>query len=160
MSMMISTFAKTSGMSLVASFLALLLLTSVISTVGNIAPDFILGQNPSVKYLNMENYDPDVFYELSSQYSANKDLILDITRCASLNSNYFRLSRVLTRPQDSIDDSSDYSDSSSGMQEDDRTLPPVFEVLAPMWGYILFLIAYPVVFFGIAYMRFMRMDLR
>ncbi|WOF16274.1 ABC transporter permease [Methanoplanus sp. FWC-SCC4] len=157
MSMMISTFAKTSGMSLIASFLALLLLTSVISTVGNVAPDFILGQNPLMEYQNMDNYDPDVLYELSSQYSANKGLILDISRCASLNTNYFILSRVLTRPQDSKDDSL-YS--SFGMQGDDRTLPPVFEVLAPMWGYILFLIVYPVVFFSIAYVRFMRMDLR
>ncbi len=34
------------------------------------------------------------------------------------------------------------------------------KVLASLWGYILFLVAYPLVFFGIVYVKFMRMDLR
>ncbi|MBP2133937.1 ABC-2 type transport system permease protein [Methanomicrobium sp. W14] len=158
MSLMLSTFAKSSGMSLIASLLALLILTSVIYTVGSSLPDFVLGPDPSEEYQSMEDYDPDAYYELSSDYSAKKDMIMDITDYFSLNTNYFMIAKVLTRPQDSREKSPDYF--STDAQEYDRTLPPVGEALSSMWGYILFLIAYPVVFFGIAYVKFMRLDLR
>ena len=152
MSIMISTFSKTSGMSLVFSLLTLLFLTSVIYTAGSYATEFILGSDPSMEYQYIDNFDDNEFYQMSVDYNKNKDELMQFVKYMSINTNYHKLCVVLTWPQYSRD----YGDS----WEVERALPPVGEELAPMWGYILFLIAYPVVFFGIAYVRFMRMDLR
>lgn len=154
MSLMMSTFAKKSGMALIFSLLALLLLTGVISTVGDYTADVIAGPDPALEYENIDNADYETLHEISADYYEKKEAILQFSTYLAINVNYARLSRVFLRPQDSkVTDSDDE-------ERNDRTLPPVGEVLAPMWGYILFLVAYPAVFFGIAYVKFMRMDMR
>lgn len=157
MSLMISSFSKKSGMSLIFSLLALLILTSVVSTAGNFTANAIVGPDPAIGYQNMEDADYETLREMSADYYKNKEAILQISKYFTINANYAKLSHVFLRPQDSKITDSDNPDEK---RRDDRTLPPVVEVLVPMWGYILFLIAYPAVFFGIAYIRFMRMDLR
>lgn len=152
MSLMISTFSKTSGMSLVFSLLALLFITSVVYTAGSYTAEFIMGPDPSTEYQYIDSLDSNELYQMSVDYNKNKDEFIQFVEYISINMDYWKLSKVLTWPQHCRD--------YSGSWEFDRTLPPVGEVLASMWGYILFLIAYPLVFFGIAYVRFMRTDLR
>ena len=157
MSLMMSTLTKKSGMSLILSLLGLLLITSVIYTVGDYTASTILGPDPALEYKNLENTDYETLQELSAGYYEKKEAIMQISYYLTISGDYARLSRVFLKPQDSkltnLDDLDDE-------RRNDRTLPPVGEVLAPMWGYVLFLIAYPIAFFGIAYVKFMRMDLR
>jgi len=152
MSLMISTFSKTSGMSLVFSLLALLFFMSVVYTAGSYTAGIIMGPDPSTEYQYIDSLDSNELYQMSVDYNKNKDELMQFVKYISINTNYHKLCMVLTWPQ--------YSRDYSGSLEFDRTLPPVGEALASMWGYVLFLIAYPAVFFGIAYVRFMRTDLR
>ncbi|ADN36350.1 ABC-type transport system involved in multi-copper enzyme maturation permease component-like protein [Methanolacinia petrolearia DSM 11571] len=152
MSLMISTFSKTSGMSLVFSLLALLFFMSVVYTAGNYTAEIIMGSDPSTEYQYIDSLDNNELYQMSVDYNKNKDELMQFVEYISIRMDYWELSKVLTWPQHSRD--------YSGSLEFDRTLPPVGETLASMWGYVLFLIAYPAVFFGIAYVRFMRTDLR
>ncbi|WP_048150068.1 ABC transporter permease [Methanolacinia paynteri] len=157
MSLMMSTVAKKSGISLIFSLLTLLLITSVISTVGTFTANTIIGSDPTIEYNNLENVDYGTLHEVSTEYYKKKEAILQFSTYLTINANYAKLSYVFLKPQNSKVTNADNLDDE---QRNDRTLPPIGEVLAPMWGYVLFLIAYPVVFFGIAYVKFMRMDLR
>ncbi|WAI01394.1 ABC transporter permease subunit [Methanogenium organophilum] len=150
MSVMISTIAKSSGMSLIISLLTLLVLTTMVFTIGSFAANYVIS-DPVKEYKGLDDNDP-VLYEMSLAYNEKKENIIQIASYLSYRRNYHKISDVLLRSQ-SISPDEDPGNF-------DRTLPPVREALAPMWGYILFLIAYPAVFFGIAYVRFMRMDLR
>ena len=150
MSVMISTVSKSSGMSLIFSVLTFLVLINLISTIGSFTSDYVLS-DPIGEYKNPDENDHDL-YEMSVVYNENRETIYRITSYLSFRMNYYEISSVLLRPQNLLefDDLEDY----------DRTLPPVGGVLPSLWGYILFLVAYPLVFFGIAYVKFMRMDLR
>lgn len=150
MSVMISTVSKSSGMSLIFSVLTFLVLINLVFAVGSFTSDFILS-DPMDKYKNIDENDP-VLYEMSTAYNENKESIYQITSYLSFRMNYYKISSTLLRPQDLLEP--------EDVENNNRTLPPISELFASLWGYFLFLIAYPVVFFGIAYVKFMRMDLR
>jgi ABC-2 type transport system permease protein len=156
MSLMISTFAKKSGIALIFSLLALLLLTGVISTAVIFAGDTILGPEPAIKYQNIDGVDYKIYLEESKTYYEKKEMIFQIATHFTMNTNYAKLSHALIRPQDDKLSDSNLNDE----QRNDRSLPPLGEKLVSVWGRILFMIAYPAIFFGIAYVKFMRMDLR
>lgn len=154
MSVMVSSFAKTSGMSFIYSLLLFLLLTSVIYSTGNFAVDVIMGPKPSMNTENMDMSEIDEYYELSSAYYQRQTELTNLVFYVSIDNNYRKVSIALTKPEYYLKSQSD------DMSNPDSPEPELFDMLARLWGYILFLIAYPAVFFGIAYVRFMRMDLR
>ncbi len=153
MSVMVSSFAKTSGMSFIYSLLLLLLLTSVVYSVGNYAVNVVMGPQPSINVENMDVSEINEYYEQSNSYYQRNMELTNLIFYVTYNANYLKLSNALTNPKY-------YLWSESDGQSNSEYEPDLFEILGRVWGYILFLIAYPVVFFGIAYIRFMRMDLR
>lgn len=154
MSVMVSSFAKTSGMSFIYSLLLFLLLTSVIYSTGNFAVDVIMGPKPSMNTENMDMSEIDEYYEQSSAYYQRQTELTNLVFYVSIDNNYRKVAIALTKPEYYLKSQSD------DMSNPDSPEPELFDMLGRLWGYILFLIAYPVVFFGIAYVRFMRMDLR
>lgn len=150
MSVMISTVSKSSGMSLIFSLLTFMFMINLISTLGSFTADYVLS-DPTDEYKSLDDNDPDL-YEMSVAYNENRKNVFLITSYLSFRMNYYEISNILLEPQNLLE----FED----MENYEKTLPPVGEVFASMWGYILFLIAYPAVFFGIAYVKFMRMDLR
>ncbi len=155
MSVMISSFTKTSGMSFIYSLLLLLLLTSVIYSTGNFAVDVVMGPKPSMDTANMDTSEIDEYYKESSAYYQRKMELTNLVFYVSIDNNYRKVATALIEPEHYLKDQSD-----DMMNNPDRPEPKLFDMLGRLWGYILFLIAYPAVFFGIAYVRFMRMDLR
>ncbi|ADN36234.1 ABC-type transport system involved in multi-copper enzyme maturation permease component-like protein [Methanolacinia petrolearia DSM 11571] len=152
MSIMVSAFSKTSGISFIYSLLLLLILTSVIYSTGDFAVDTIMGQDPSINTNNMGVSDPKHYQEESAAYYQRRIELTNLVFYVSLDTNYRKTSIALTKPKLYLRTQSEYNSESPD--------PTLSDMLGKIWGYILFLIAYPVVFFGIAYVKFMRMDLR
>ncbi len=151
MSVMVSSFAKTSGMSFIYSLLLFLLLTSVIYSTGNFAVDVVMGPKPS---MNPDTMEVDEYYEQSSAYYQKHMELTNLVFYVSMDTNYRKVGIALTEPERYL------IDQSGNQNNPECPEPKLFDLLGGLWGYILFLIAYPAVFFGIAYVRFMRMDLR
>jgi ABC-2 type transport system permease protein len=144
MSIMVSAFSKTSGISFIYSLLLLLILTNVIYSTGSFAVDVIMGPVPSI------NSDD------SADYYQKYTELTNIVYYLSIRTNYHKTATALTTPKETLF-LTEYDGETEFDSGTDPTLP---EMLERIWGYILFLIAYPIAFFGIAYVKFMRMDLR
>ncbi|WOF16268.1 ABC transporter permease [Methanoplanus sp. FWC-SCC4] len=153
MSVMVSSFSSTSGMSFIYSLLLLLILTSVIYSTGSFAVDVITGPRPSINIENMDALEISEFYEQSNTYYQKQMELTNLVFYVSYDTNYRKLSTALTEPKR-------YIQNQANGQNNPDFEPDILDMLGRVWGNILFLIAYPVVFFGIAYVRFMRMDLR
>jgi len=151
MSVMVSSFSKTSGMSFIYSLLLLLLLTGVIYSTGNFAVDAVMGPEPSV---NADNLEINDYYEQAAAYSHKRMELTSLVFYVSIDCNYRKVAGALTEPERYLNRESDVR------YDPDSPDPELFDLLGRLWGYILFLIVYPAIFFGIAYVRFMRMDLR
>ena len=147
MSIMVSTFSKTSGISFIYSLLLLLIFTSVIYSTGSFAVDVIMGTKPSVNVGNSD--DSDAYYQKYTE-------LTNLVYYGSIDTNYRMAATALTTPKQSLF----WTEYDGETEFDTETDPTLTDMLGRIWGYILFLIAYPVVFFGIAYVKFMRMDLR
>jgi ABC-2 type transport system permease protein len=144
MSIMVSAFSKTSGISFIYSLLLLLILTNVIYSTGSFAVDVMMGPKP------LANTD-----EATDYYQKYMELT-NLVYYGSIDTNYRMSAIALTMPKKSLF----WTEYDGDTKFDSGTDPTLPDMLGRIWGYILFLIAYPVVFFGIAYVKFMRMDLR
>ena len=144
MSIMVSAFSKTSGISFIYSLLLLLILTNVIFSTGSFAVDVVMGPKP------LANTD-----EATDYYQKFTELT-NLVYYGSIDTNYRMSAIALTTPKQTLF-LAEYDGETEFDSGTDPTLP---DMLGRIWGYILFLIAYPVAFFGIAYVKFMRMDLR
>ena len=153
MSIMISAFSKTSGISFIYSLLIFLILTSVTASTGSFAIDIILGPKPSANPDVMDSYDQEQYYEEVSAYTHRQLELTNLVHYVSVDNNYNKVATALTDPER-------YLWTTADEQKNSDYEPTLFDMLGRIWGYILFLIAYPIVFFGIAYVKFMRMDLR
>lgn len=153
MSVMVSSFSRTSGMSFIYSLLLFLLITSVIYSMGSFAVDVMMGPRPTVNMEDIDILEISEFYDQLSAYSQKEMELTNLVNYVSIDTNYYTLSIALTEPKRYIQNQAE------GQNNPDFE-PDIFYMLGRVWGNILFLIAYPVVFFGIAYVRFMRMDLR
>ncbi|ADN36237.1 ABC-type transport system involved in multi-copper enzyme maturation permease component-like protein [Methanolacinia petrolearia DSM 11571] len=158
MSMMVSTFSKSSGISLIYSLLLLLLITSFIYTVGTSAVDSILGPTPIITANNSDMTNYDAMREQLTSYNEKRSNMMDFVRMVSFDNNYYLLSDAIINPQENrFYDSLQSGGDDSGK---DNGIPDLTTILTDMWGNLVFLIFYPVFFMGIAYVKFMRIDLR
>lgn len=155
MSIMVSAFSKTSGISFIYSLLLLLILTSVVYSTGSFGVDVIMGPKPSANMDNMDLSQIKQYQEESGAYYQRQMELTNLVSYVSIDTSYRKTAIALTKPQRSL-----FMESRGETERDAGTDPTLFDMLGRMWGYILFLVAYPAVFFGIAYVKFMRMDLR
>ncbi len=154
MSLMMSSLTKNSGTSLIYSLILFIILAYVATIVAPCASDLIIGPEPVI--VDSNGFEFNDYNELSNYYSTQK-IIENTVEYFSIKNNYLYIGTALTKPSffwafKGAEDVHFYDYSKMGIDFED--------ILGKIWGNIVFLIAYPVVFFGIAYVRFMRMDLR
>jgi ABC-2 type transport system permease protein len=96
------------------------------------------------------------------EYARKQAAIIDALYLFSPNMNYEKISLTITMPDvaerafNSPESTMDTGfKSSSGISE-----TSVADILVPVWNNIIALIIFPTVFFGLAYVKFMRMDIR
>ncbi len=154
MSIMVSAFAKTSGISFIYSLLLLLILTNVVYSTGIFAVDVIMGPKPSVNTDNLDMSEINRFQEESNAYYQRQTELTNLVYYVSIDTNYRKVASALTVPE------LYFETYNPDRNDPDSPELGLFDILGKLWGYIFFLIAYPAVFFGIAYVKFMRMDLR
>ncbi|MBP2132829.1 ABC-2 type transport system permease protein [Methanomicrobium sp. W14] len=153
MSLMVSSFSKTSGMSFIYSLLLFLLLTNVVYSAGIYTVDSVLGPKPSVNTNALDSSELNDYNSQVKAYYQNEMELTNLVYYISYDTNYRKISSALTDPVR-------YVWTQSFEKSDSDYQPDFSDIIEKVWGNILFLIAYPVVFFGIAYVKFMRLDLR
>ncbi|MBP2134526.1 ABC-type transport system involved in multi-copper enzyme maturation permease subunit, partial [Methanomicrobium sp. W14] len=87
-------------------------------------------------------------------YEKNSLFIHDVLSLFSISLDYSNICYQLTKPRDYTSNS--YEEDSSRVTGD----IPIMNSLSSSLASIIFLLIYPFVFFGIAYVKFMRTDLR
>ncbi|MBP2132828.1 ABC-2 type transport system permease protein [Methanomicrobium sp. W14] len=164
LSLMSSVFARTSGGALVLSFLVVLCLVYVIpSGGGDVGTYLILGQEPSKDNYDMGSYmQSEAFDEAKYQYEKNELEVHDFFNMFSVGSVYNDIASAITLPSSYVI-SEKIGFLSYSLNPDlgaDIEKPTFWETLGDKWVKLIVFIAWPVLFFGIAYVKFMRIDLR
>jgi ABC-2 type transport system permease protein len=181
-SMFMSTVAEDSGTSLVYTLIIFVFLSSLVPVfVWGSTIDMIVGPAPEYPeglYMDMQ-YDPvtggvtgtvvtsvssedseeemaaqdeamDKYFEEMDEYWSKKDVISGFVNLFSPTSNFKDITNTLTYSVGAL----------SSFGSEDGESPGIMDVLGKLlWNFIA-LIAIPVVFFGGAYVRFMRLDVR
>ncbi|WP_048148433.1 ABC transporter permease subunit [Methanolacinia paynteri] len=154
MSLMVSSLTKNSGTSLIYSLILFIILSYVATIAAPSVSYLIIGPEPAI--IGNDGFEFNDYDELSNYYSTQK-IIENSVEYFSIKNNYLYAGIALTKPSffwafKGADEVHFYDYSKMGIGFED--------ILGKIWGNILLLIAYPIVFFGIAYVKFMRMDLR
>ncbi|WP_245619014.1 ABC transporter permease subunit [Methanogenium cariaci] len=155
LALMASVIAGSSSNALILSLIILFVLSLFIPVFSaRVAVYTMLGENPRDELSIVRYYaDSDEDYEYSERleekqqdYNQKYSAIYEISSLFSIQRNYSDLTRVFAKPSwDCIDGT------------------PILsfeEVMNQAWLQLLFFLLYPSIFFGIAYVKFMRMDLR
>lgn len=156
-----SGIAKRSGTALMYSLVIFFFLSAIIPAVGTLSADTLAGEKPLepalVSYDTMEEEWTSYQDELRN-YEINRKVVIDTFNIFSPQINYERISRAITQPLKclifygghydnpcyySVDEDIDYS-----------------EIFSILWKNIIALILIPVFFMGLAYVTFLRIDLR
>ncbi|WP_317137849.1 ABC transporter permease subunit [Methanochimaera problematica] len=154
MALMVSSLTKNSGTSLIYSLILFFIFTYIASIIAPSVSILILGPEPSSVDNNGFGF---ANLEEERKYYTNQKMIENTIEYLSIKNNYYTIGTALTKPSffwafKGADEFQFLDYSQMGIDFDD--------IFGKIWGNLLILIAYPVVFFGIAYVRFMRMDLR
>ncbi|WP_048148249.1 ABC transporter permease [Methanolacinia paynteri] len=150
MALMSSVLAKTSSGAMIISLIILFIMTYIIPVGGGELGTCLLGPEPE-----------DIGYDHDSQLQANYErAVLDIYDFFNL----FSAQRVYSSITSPITDPSYYAIYQLGFDNLDETgnieKPSLLGIIGDKWINIIVFIMWPVLFFGIAYVKFMRTDLR
>ena len=164
--LMASTSSENSGRSLMFAFVVLLILSFGVPMLGELVVKSAVGEPPerpefqSPRVIDIEH--PGEEYEEWERYrkelkayNEKKWAIRDAFEVLSPDSNYGMVAVSLTDPY--------VTELHSGSWSSSHTLgetTSIQESLEKVWKSILALIILPVVFFAIAYVKFMRLDIR
>ncbi|MDD4127153.1 MAG: ABC transporter permease subunit [Methanomicrobium sp.] len=159
MSLMTSVLTKRSGIALIYSLILFFAFAYLAPTLAPVVTDVILGPEPGT-LINADYYDYEEFIKESESYYSAETAINDIIVQFSMQRNYEYAGRALTLTSlfwnlNTIGIHDQY-----GMLDYAVMGISLEDFLEKIGGNIIFLFAYPIFFFGIAYVRFMRMDLR
>ena len=154
MALMSSVLAKTSSGALIISLIILFIMMYIIPVGGGELGTYLLGPEPK-----------DIGYEPDSQLQANYENaaseINDFFNLFSVQSVYNDITSPITDPSFYVMNRIDTSGYSLDLDiEDNIEKPSLLGIIGDKWVKIIVFIMLPIVFFGIAYVKFMRMDLR
>jgi len=155
LALMASVIAGTSSNALILTLIILFVLSFFIPVFGaKFTVNTMLGDNPRdeitiVRYYANSEENEEYLERLEDKqrdYNQKESAINDFLSLFSIQSNYSALTGVFAKPPwDCIDGTPILSFN---------------EVINKVWSELLFFLLYPSLFFGIAYVKFMRMDLR
>lgn len=157
-----SSVAADSGSALVWSLVAIFVFSSVVPTAGGILTDAVAGTPPDMP----DTSDPQLPEEEWLQYreelrsfDEHQNSIKMAVSLLSPQRNYLELSLAITSLRFSMWINPDPFALRTPHPGED-SLPDLPGLIALIWQPIVAMLALPAVFFGAAYTRFMRMDLR
>ena len=173
--LMSSTVSKDSGRALMYAFIIVLALSFAMPMIGGMVVKGVVGEPPEqpeiqsrieineygefVGHIEPMNKEEEEEWERYSEelkaYSEKKWAIQDAFDIFSSDSNYMAVSISLTNPYLKVVHGGSWSSSYTPGET-----TSIKESLEKVWKSILALIILPVVFFAIAYIKFMRMDIR
>jgi len=148
--LMISTISGKSGSALIYTLVIFFILGSILPIVGGTVADMVCGdqpKSPPVVVTNMSEEEMQQYNEVLMAWSEKRKPIIEAFTVISPNMNY---ERILNKICSSSSVTTTYGDEAPGLQD----------VLGRVWKNILALISFSVVFFALAYVKFMRMDIR
>ena len=154
MALMSSVLAKTSSNALIISLIILFIMMYIIPVGGGELGTCLLGPEPKDT-----GYDSDS--QLQELYEQKESDIRGFFHMFSIKSVYNEIAGPITMP-------SHYVINQLGFEEyalnhdiaEGSKKPSLLGILGDKWIKIIVFIMWPIVFFGIAYVKFMRVDLR
>ncbi len=163
LALMSSVLAKTSSGALILSLIILFTLMYIIPVGGGeFGTSILLGQEPSGDGYNSGSQSQvESFENVQYEYHQKKAALNDFFNLFSIQRVYNDITSPITMPSWYVINQigfSDYSlnpDIAEGIEK-----PSLWDIIGDKWMKIIVFIMWPVLFFGIAYVRFMRMDLR
>jgi ABC-2 type transport system permease protein len=158
-----SAVVAESGSALVWSLVAIFVFSSVVPMAGGILTDAVAGTPPDVVDLMSDPHPTEEewlqYREEEQVYLEQKERVGATIRLLSPQRNYQELSVAITNPRFSMwIDPDPFALRTPHPMED--PLPDLPGLIALIWQPIVAMLAFPAVFFGAAYTRFMRMDIR
>ena len=172
--LMSSTVSKDSGRSLMYAFIIVLALSFAMPMIGGMVVKGVVGERPErpeflshmeiesgkfVTHIGPMNEEEEEewerYIEELKAYSEKKWAIQDAFEIFSPDSNYMAVSISLTNPYLKV-----VHGGSWGSSYTPGETTSIRKSLEKVWKNILALIILPVVFFALAYIKFMRMDIR
>jgi len=164
--LMASTISKDSGRALMGAFVILLILSFGVPMLGEMVVKSAVGERPErpevqkprvidIGHPSEEGEEWERYYEELEAYNEKKSAFRDAFMIFSPESHYGMVAVSLTDPYVTELHSSGWS-SSHTLGE----TTSIRESLEKVWKSIFALIILPIVFFALAYIKFMRMDIR
>lgn len=158
-----SSVAADSGSALVWSLVAIFVFSSVVPMAGGILTNVVAGTPPDEVDLMSDPHPTEEewlqYREEERSFLEHQNRIGMIVHLTSPQRNYLELSMAITAPRFSMwIDPDPFALRTPNPEED--PLPDLPGLIALIWQPIVAMLALPAVFFGAAYTRFMRMDLR
>ncbi|WP_225353878.1 ABC transporter permease [Methanolacinia petrolearia] len=157
---MSSVIAKTSSEALMIALVITFVLFLIIPTIGgDIGTKILIGDPPEESEYSSgsSGYNED-FQEIQQEYYRKEDFISEFTNMFSARIIYNDLVAPLTWPSFYAISKLDFSDDISRHGELEK--PSIWGIMQDKWIKIIVFLMWPVLFFGIAYVKFMRADLR
>ena len=163
LALMSSVLAKTSSGSLVITLIILFTMMYIIPLAGGeLGTQILLGPEPSDdEYGSGFRSQVDYFESTQYEYDQRKSAIYDFVGMFSIQWVYNDITSPITMPSKYVINQIEFEkfspdpDVSEGIEK-----PSLWGILGDKWLNIIVFIMWPVLFFGIAYVRFMRADLR
>ncbi|ADN35625.1 ABC-type transport system involved in multi-copper enzyme maturation permease component-like protein [Methanolacinia petrolearia DSM 11571] len=155
MALMSSVLAKSSSSSaLIISLIILFILLYIIPVGGGGLGTYLLGTEPT-----------DMGYESDSQlqevYEQKKSDVRDFFNMFSIDSVYNEIASPITMPSHYVINQLGFEEYSLNPDiAEGSKKPSLLGIIGDKWIKIIVFIMWPIVFFGIAYVKFMRVDLR
>ncbi|MBP2134530.1 ABC-2 type transport system permease protein [Methanomicrobium sp. W14] len=162
LALMASSVCKSSSTALVVSLVVLFVISYLFPVAGpGILGSVILGDEPKTLYSNdmssMSASEIQQYSDERQEYMEKEKDLSNLFSVFSMQSVFSDMIRPLTR-------TSSYLVTLKMEGRDDTYLldtePSVFEIFGMIWTKLFALLMFPVIFFGIAYVKFMRLDLR
>ena len=154
MALMSSVVAKTSSSALIISLIILFLLMYIIPIGGGELGSYLLGPEPT-----------DIGYDSDSQlqelYEQKESDIRGFFNMFSIKSVYNEIANPITMPSHYVINQLGFEEYSLNPDiAEGSNKPSLLGIIGDKWIKIIVFIMWPIVFFGIAYVKFMRTDLR
>lgn len=145
-----SAFCEDGGRALAWAMAVFILFSAVVPIVAEDTARSAAGSTPMWPGDNATPDEVQHYLEEQSDYSATYNGVKNSVLALSPNGNYETINGILA-------DSSHGGDATTGSREE---TPDLAEVLGRFWQNIVGLVAFPTIFLAVAYVRFMRIDLR
>lgn len=163
LALMSSVLAKTSSGALIMSLIVLFTLMYIIPVGGGeFGTSILLGPEPSDDgYGSGSQYQKESIENLQYEYNQKRTALYDFFSLFSIQWVYNDITSPITMPSHYVINQIGFSEFSVNPDiAEEIEKPSLWDILGDKWIKIIVFIMWPVLFFGIAYVRFMRMDLR